>query len=154
MKLGMQVGLSRFHIALDGYLAHPPQRGTVPQFSAHICCGQMAGWIRMPLGRELGVDPSGSVRWGPSSPPLKRGHTERPLPNFRPMSIVAKRLDGPRQHLLGTKVGLGPGNTVLDGNPDPFPKKGLQPPPKKKIGMSGVAKQLAGSIRYHLVRRR
>jgi len=28
------------------------QRGTAPQFSAHICCGQMAGWIKMPLGTK------------------------------------------------------------------------------------------------------
>jgi len=26
-----------------------PQRDTAPQFSAHICCGQMAVWIKMPL---------------------------------------------------------------------------------------------------------
>jgi len=25
-----------------------------PQFSANVCCGQMAGWIRMSLGTELG----------------------------------------------------------------------------------------------------
>ena len=30
-----------------------PQRGRAPQFSAHICCGQMAGWIKMPLGTKV-----------------------------------------------------------------------------------------------------
>jgi len=35
------------------------------------------------------------VRWGPSSPP--KGHIP---PNFRPMSIVAKWLDGLRCHLV------------------------------------------------------
>jgi len=34
-----------------------PQRGTDPQFSPHICCGQMAGWIKMPLGMEVGLGP-------------------------------------------------------------------------------------------------
>jgi len=37
------------------------------------------------------------VRWGPSSPPPKRGGHP---PNFRPMSIVAKRLDTSRCHLV------------------------------------------------------
>jgi len=29
---------------------------TPPPFSAHICCGQMAGWIKMPLGVDEGLD--------------------------------------------------------------------------------------------------
>jgi len=49
------------------------------------------------------------------------------LPNFRPMSVVAKRLDGLRCHALGTEVGLsplvGPGQIVFDGDPlSPCPK--------------------------------
>jgi len=180
MKLGMQVGLGSGHIVLDGDAATPPQ------FSAHICCGQMAAWIKMPLGMEVGLNqgdfvldgdpaplpknwwchpifdarllwPNGCmdqnatwyggrprptrhcVRWGTYSPPLKRhrpqfsanvlrrGQTARwtkmppwyggrlrpgqlyvrwgpnypqkkmahpVLPNFWPISIVAKRLDG------------------------------------------------------------
>ena len=30
-------------------------KGHSPQFSAHICCGQMAGWIKMPLGMQVGI---------------------------------------------------------------------------------------------------
>jgi len=37
------------------------------------------------------------VRWGPSPPSRKRGRAL--LPNFWPMSIVAKWLDGSRRHL-------------------------------------------------------
>ena len=33
----------------------PPKKGHSPQFSAHICCGQTAGWIKMPLGTEVGL---------------------------------------------------------------------------------------------------
>jgi len=38
----------------------PPKReaeagGRVPQFSAHLYCGQMAGCIKMPLGTEVGL---------------------------------------------------------------------------------------------------
>jgi len=47
MKLGKQVGLGPDHIVLDGYPA------PLPQFSAHICCGQMAAWVKMPLCMEL-----------------------------------------------------------------------------------------------------
>ena len=43
-KLGTQVGLGPGHIVLDGDPAPPTQRGTTPaDFSAYICCGQMAG---------------------------------------------------------------------------------------------------------------
>jgi len=76
------------HIVLDGSPAPPPSKGHSPRFSAHICYGQMAGWIKMPLRMEVGLRPGDSVRWGPSSPSPKRGQTT----NFRPMSIVAKRL--------------------------------------------------------------
>jgi len=51
-----------------------PQRGTDPQYSTHVCCGQMAGWIKMPLGVEEGLSPGDFVLEGdpaPSSP--KRG---------------------------------------------------------------------------------
>jgi len=33
----------------------PQKGGTAPQFSAHFCCGQMVGWIKMPLGTEVGL---------------------------------------------------------------------------------------------------
>jgi len=61
MKLGMQVSLGPGHIALDGNLAPPPPRGRNPQFSAHMCSGQMASWIKMPLGMEVGLGPDDIV---------------------------------------------------------------------------------------------
>jgi len=98
MKLGMQVGLGPGHIALDGDPAPPlPKGGRVPQFLAHICCGQMAGWIKMPLDMEEGLGPGDFVLDGDPCPLQKGGGA--PLPNFRPMSIVAKRLDGSRWRL-------------------------------------------------------
>jgi len=54
------------------------------------------------------------VRWGPRSPPQKGAEP----PNFRPMFIVAKRLDGSRWRLaVGMEVGLRSGDFVLDGDP-------------------------------------
>jgi len=50
LKLGTQVGLGPGHIVLAGNSASPLPKGHSPQFSAYICCGQMARWIKMPLG--------------------------------------------------------------------------------------------------------
>ena len=57
MKLGTLVGLGPGHIVLGEEPAPPPLKGTAPQFSAHICCGQMAAWIKMSLGMEVGLGP-------------------------------------------------------------------------------------------------
>ena len=61
------------HIVLDGDPAPPSQRGTAPpQFSANVCCGHMAGWIKMPLGMEVNLGPGDVVLDGVAAPP-KRG---------------------------------------------------------------------------------
>jgi len=74
--------------------------------------------------------------------PAPNGHSLRP--NFRPMSVVAKRLDG-------TEVGLGPDEIVLNGDAaSPLRKRGTATPTFQP--MSIVAKRLDGS-RCHLVRR-
>ena len=58
---------------------------------AHVYCGQMAEWLKMPLGMEVDLGPGHIVLDGDPAPlPQKRAET----PNFRPMSIVVKRLDG------------------------------------------------------------
>ena len=79
--------------------SHPPKiGGRAPSpISAHVYIGQTAGWIKMALGIEVSLSPSDFVLDGGPSPSPKRGRS--PLPNFRPMSIVAKRLDGSRWHL-------------------------------------------------------
>jgi len=64
MKLGMQVGLG------PATLCWVETQLPRPQFSAHICCGQMAGWIKMPLGMEVGLGPGDFVLDGdPASLP-------------------------------------------------------------------------------------
>jgi len=76
----MQVGLGPGHIVLDGDQALLSQRCTAPtQFSAHICCGQMAAWNATwygarPQPRRL------CVRWGPRSASPKKG--VEPTPQF------------------------------------------------------------------------
>ena len=38
-----------------------PKRAQPQIFLAHICCGQMAAWINMPLGMEVGLGPGNFV---------------------------------------------------------------------------------------------
>jgi len=88
MKLGMQVGLGPGHIVLDGDPALPPRKGhSLTQFSAHICCGQMVAWIKMPLGMELGLSPGDFVLDGdPALPSQKKGAEPR-SPIFGPFLL-------------------------------------------------------------------
>jgi len=98
MPLGMEVGLSPGNFVLDGNRAprfRSPKGVAGPQFSAHVYCGQTAAWIKMKLGMEVGLGPDHMVLDGDPAPPSPKGHN----PSFRPMSIVAKRLDGSRWHL-------------------------------------------------------
>ena len=103
MPLGTKVGLSPGDSVLDG---HPPPtlptKGVEPppQFSANFYGGQTAGCIKMPLGMEVGLSPGNFVLDGDPAPfPKKEASTGGGAPNFRPMSIVAKLLDGSRWHL-------------------------------------------------------
>jgi len=75
MPLGREVGLRPSDILLDGDSAFLPKRGQSlpPQFSAHVYCGQTAGWIKMPLGTEVGLGPGHTVLDGDPAPPLQRG---------------------------------------------------------------------------------
>ena len=97
MALGMEVGLGPVHIVLDGDTASPPpKRWQSPQFSAHLYCVQTAGCIKMPFDMEVGLSTEDFVLDGdPASPSQKGGGA----PNFRPVSIVSKRLNGSRWHL-------------------------------------------------------
>jgi len=96
--------------------AEPP-----PQFSVHVYCGQTAGWIKLALGMEMGLDPSHIVLDGDPAP-LCQKRTEPP--NFWPISIVAKRLDAS----LGMEVCLSTSDFVLDEDPASSPLKGHSPP--------------------------
>ena len=103
-------------------------RSSHSQFSAHFYCGKTAGCISMPLGIEVGLSPRDFVLHGDPAPlPKRRQSPGAPPPNFRPMSIVAKLLDGWKM-VLGMEVGLGQVHIVLDADTAPLPKKGVEPP--------------------------
>jgi len=81
----MEVDLGPDHIVLDGDPAPIPKRGSL-QFSAHVCCGQTARWIKMPLDTEVGLGPDDILLdWNRAIPsPLRKGAQRSPALNFGP----------------------------------------------------------------------
>jgi len=80
-----------------------------------VYCGQTVGWIKMPLGMEVGFG---------------RGHTV--FDGDPALTILAYICCGQTavsiKMPLGTKVGLSSGDIVFDGDQSP-PKKGHSIPP-------------------------
>jgi len=86
MPLGMDVGLGLRDIVFDVDPATPWKKSTPTptQFLAHVYCGQMAGWMKTPLGTEVDLGPGHIVLYGVPAP--AKG-SQQP-PSFRPMFIV------------------------------------------------------------------
>jgi len=100
MSLGMELGLGPGNFVLEGDPVPPSPKGGggVPQIFGP--CLLWSNGFMDEAGTWHGGRPQPrrlSVRWGPSTPPEKGWN---PLPNFRLISIVAKRLDASRCHLL------------------------------------------------------
>jgi len=98
MPLGTEVDLSPGDSVLDGDPAPPPhmQRGWSPSPILDPSLLWPNGWMHQNATwyMEVGLGPGDTVLDGDPAPPRS------PLPNFRPMSVVAKRLDGSRRHLV------------------------------------------------------
>jgi len=90
MSLGVEVGLSPGDFVLVTQPTTP--KGAEPHpFSAQVCCGQTASWMKMPLGTEVGLGLRDIVFDVDIATSRKMAHP--PPLNFWPMSIVAKCLD-------------------------------------------------------------
>jgi len=62
-----------------------------------VYCGQTVGWIKVKLGMQVvGLGPGDIVSDEDPAPLPQRGTA----PNFCPISVVAKWLDGLRCHLV------------------------------------------------------
>ena len=78
-----------FVVALSSCPAANVRRGAQQPFShftAHVYCGQTAGWIRIPLDTDVGLGLGDIVLYGDPAPPAKGAQHS---PSFWPMSIVA-----------------------------------------------------------------
>jgi len=60
MPLGTEVGFGPGDFVFDGDPSPPEKRhcptqkgGRAPQFSAHVYCGETAGWMKMRVGTEV-----------------------------------------------------------------------------------------------------
>jgi len=82
----------------------------------------MAGWVKMPLGMEVG--PGDFVLDGDPAPLPKKG--AEPPRQFS-AHFYCGQVAGCIKVPLGVEVGLNPGDFVLDGEPVPSPKMGGPP---------------------------
>ena len=73
------VGLGLRDIVFDVDPATLREKGTptLTQFLAHVYCGQMAGWMKTPLGTEVDLGPGHIVLDGVPAP--AKGAQQRPL---------------------------------------------------------------------------
>jgi len=122
-----EVSFGPGRIVLHGNQLPLPKGAQPPIFDPYLlwskCCGRMAGWIKMPLGRKVG--PSDIVLDGDPAP-LPKKAAEPPI--FGPCLLWPNgRVDQD-----GTWHGGGPRGRpqcARWGPSSPSPKKGPQPPP-------------------------
>jgi len=89
-----------------------PKNGHSPHFSAHAYCGQTARWIKIPLGKKVGVLPVHFVLdWDPAPSPAKRGTAPQFLAD-----IWCGQMAGWIKMPLGAELGLSSGHIVLVGD--------------------------------------
>jgi len=91
----MEVDLGLGLIVLNWDPAPLPKRGQSPLPIFGPSLWWPNDWMHqdMPLGMEVGLRPGGFVLDGDSAPSPRRGRSPVPLPKFRPMSVMAKRLE-------------------------------------------------------------
>jgi len=79
MPLCTEVDLGPGDIVLDDLA--PPKKGTgaLPHFATHVYCDQTAGWIKMPLGRQVGLVPGHIVLDGDPAIPHGKADSRPPL---------------------------------------------------------------------------
>jgi len=89
-----------------------------------VYCGQTAGWIKLPLGTEIGLGPGNIVVDGNLDPPKRCMAPQFSAHVYCGQMAVWMKMP------LGTEVDLSPGHVVLDVDPAlPFL---LPPPPARK----------------------
>ena len=92
----------------------PPSQkgGGGRKFSEHVYCGQTAGWIKMPLGTEVGLGPGDIVLDG-TQLPQKGGTLKFSAHVYCGQTAVCMRIP------FDMEVSLSLGDIVLDRDPAP-----------------------------------
>jgi len=98
------------------------QRDTAPNFRPF--CGHMAGWIKMPLGMEVGLCPADFVL---DVDPAPTSAKRRQSPEFS-AHVYCGQTAGWMNTPLGTEVDLIPGHIELFGDPASPLRKGHSSP--------------------------
>ena len=99
-----------------------------PKKSAHVHCGQTAGWLKLVLGMEVGLRPGDFVLNGDAAPfPKKETRARGRSPQFV-AHVYCSQTAGWIKLALGMEVSLGRVHIVLDGDTAPLPKKEAEPP--------------------------
>jgi len=124
----------RPHCARWGHSSPLQKKGHSPQFLAHVCCGQTAGWIKTPLGTEVDLGPGHFVLDGfpavgerGTAPHLISAHAY--CGHGRPSQLLlcscyCCQTAGCIKMPPAMEVSLSPGDLVLDGDPASPPLKG------------------------------
>jgi len=84
----------------------------------------------MKLGKQIGLGPGNIVLDGNPAPLLQTGFGSPKRDSQFSAHVYCSQTAACIKMLLGTEVGLGPDDIVLDGDPAPLPKKGMEPPPQ------------------------
>ena len=101
MSLGMEVGLGPGDFVLIGDHALPSPKGgeaPLPKKKFGPCLLWPNGWMDQDATWHEGMPQPRRLCYMGTQPLPQKG--AEPLPNFRPISIVAKRLDASRCHLV------------------------------------------------------
>ena len=106
-----------------------PKRGAEPpKFSAHVYCGQTAGWMKLVHGTEAGLSPGDHVVLDGDPAPAPHPKRGRSPQLFGPYLLW---LNGwMDQDSTWHRGRTQPRRLCVRWGPAPLPKKGAQPPPQ------------------------
>jgi len=113
----------RPHCARWGTSSPSPKRGHSPLIFADVYCAHTAGCIKMPLGMEVGLDPSDIVLYGDPAPTSPKGGTAPPI--FGPCLLWPNRCMDQDATWYGGRPRSGPHSVRWE--PISPPPKGAQP---------------------------
>ena len=120
-----------------------------PQFPAHVCCGQMAAWIKMSLGMELGLGPGDLVLDADSASPPQKGAGAPPQKKIGLCLLWPNGWmdeDGTWHGWHGGRPQ--PRRICVRWGHSPLPQKGAEPPPQ--FSAHFYCGQTAGCIKMPL----